>query len=161
MAQDGTLTEPLSAALEREHREIDDGIQSFVADADDHDRQGLADAVHALRRHIYAEEELMFPALQDAGLVGPVLVMLREHAQMWPLLDALDLLLGSSDPDATELHVVCTDLFDLLQRHNPKEETILYPQADGVLTSALGAHLRAFLDSGDLPPGWICQHLRG
>ncbi|HEY3459830.1 MAG TPA: hypothetical protein VGL52_03315 [Casimicrobiaceae bacterium] len=39
-----------------------------------------------LRRHAYVEHEILLPPLMKAGLVMPVLVMKREHAQMWPLI---------------------------------------------------------------------------
>lgn len=157
--RDGTLTEPLSTAFEREHRESDGGILSAVdARADRTGRQALADAIHALRRHIYAEEELMFPALRDAGVVGPVLVMLREHAEMWPLLDTVEQ--SAADDDVPALREACASLLDLLARHNPKEEAILYPQADTLLDPAAASVLRQLLVSGDLPTGWRCQHLR-
>ena len=47
-------TEGLAAALEREHREIDEGIAAFTTSPGD--PQPLAHAIRALRRHIYLEE---------------------------------------------------------------------------------------------------------
>ncbi len=158
--RDRTLTEPLSASFEREHREIDDGILTGVDGAADPSRRAaLVDAVCALRRHIYAEEELMFPALRDAGLAGPVLVMLREHAQMWQLLDTIDQLITADGP-AEELHDACHGLLDLLARHNPKEEVILYPQVDTLLDLRAASVLRRLLLEGEPPAGWRCQQLR-
>ena len=45
-----------------------------------------------LRRHICLEEEFLFPLLCEAGpgLAAPVSGMLREHAQIWGTLDALE-----------------------------------------------------------------------
>src|SRR5579859_6461595 len=83
-------TESLAAALEREHQEIDAGIAAFTACPGD--PQPLARAIGALRRHIYLEEEFLFPLLGEAdpALRAPVFVMLREHAQIWAVLDALE-----------------------------------------------------------------------
>ncbi len=82
--------ESLAAALEREHHEIDDGIAAFTASPGN--PQSLTRAIRALRRHIYLEEQFLFPLLRQAepGLAAPVSVMLREHAQMWATLDTLD-----------------------------------------------------------------------
>lgn len=153
-------TESLEIALEREHREIDAGIEGFAGDgsARVQDRAALADAIGSLRRHIYAEEELLFPPLRAAGLLGPVLVMLREHGEMWETLDSLERLLQSDDDDPVA--AARRQLLRQLQNHNAKEETVLYPQAEGMLTARAVACLRAFLDSGTLPPGWTCQHMR-
>ena len=82
----------LAAVLEREHHDIDNGIEAFAAllAAGEVDAEPLRRAAGALRRHIYIEEALVFPPLRDAGLVAPVFVMLREHGQLWRTLDALD-----------------------------------------------------------------------
>ena len=45
-------------------------------------------AMESLRRHIFLEEQLLFPPLREAGMIAPVLVMLREHGEIWQSLDA-------------------------------------------------------------------------
>ncbi|HEX6497666.1 MAG TPA: hypothetical protein VF054_01390 [Micromonosporaceae bacterium] len=47
-----------------------------------------------------------------------------------------------------------------LLHHNVKEERILYPQAERTLTAEAGADLRTFLESGELPDGWVCERAR-
>lgn len=150
--------ESLAAALEREHREIDEGIEAFTAGPPSRDQQPLRCAIRALRRHIYLEEEFLFPPLHQAGLVAPVLVMLREHAQMWKLLDSLERQLDAGAAGAGL--TLCQQLSVQLQHHNLKEERILYPRADEALTASATAQLRAFLDSGELPDGWVCLRAR-
>ncbi|MDR0345609.1 MAG: hypothetical protein LBI49_21355 [Nocardiopsaceae bacterium] len=44
--------------------------------------------------------------------------------------------------------------------HNLKEEKILHPRADAALPAAAAGRLRAFLDSGRLPEGWVCLRAR-
>lgn len=144
----------LAAALEREHREIDDGLAAFAADDRLEQRLGaLERAITALRRHIYLEEEFLFPPLRDAGLAVPVFVMLREHAQLWATLDELERELREG---GTGLRL-CHQLVVALQHHNLKEERVLYPQADIVLTQPAAGHLHAFIETGQLPAGWVCQ----
>ena len=150
-------TGALAAALEREHHEIDEGIEAFLTGQDEGyvRLEPLRQAIDALRRHIFLEEELLFPPLRDAGLVAPVFVMLREHGEIWDTLEALDAQLAS-DTGATAMTEVCRDLLAQLERHNSKEEPILYPQADAVLSPAASADLRTFLAAGRMPKGWVC-----
>ena len=133
-------TGSLAAALEREHHEIDAGIAAFTAAP--WDRQPLARAIGALRRHIYLEEEFLFPLLREAepGLAAPVFVMLREHAQIWGTLDALerDLDAGTGAGLALGKRVAVQ-----LLHHNLKEEKILYPRADEALPAAAAGCARS------------------
>ncbi len=151
-------TGSLAAALEHEHHEIDDGIAAFTTSPGD--RQPLARAIRALRRHIYLEEEFLFPLLCQAepGLAAAVFVMLREHAQIWATLDTLE---RDLDAAATGTRLVLTrQLTVRLLHHNLKEEKILYPRADEALPAAAAERLRAFLVSGELPEGWVCVKTR-
>jgi regulator of cell morphogenesis and NO signaling len=150
----GMTDESLSAALEREHHEIDDGIERFSAGSQ-HDG-ALRQSITALRRHIYLEEEFLFPALRadgDVGLIAPIMVMLREHGQMWLTLDELERAVDNAAPNALEL---CHQLLVELQHHNMKEERIIYPAADQMLPAAAAARLAVFLGSSQLPGGWVC-----
>ncbi len=147
-------TGSLAAALEREHHEIDDGISAFTASPGDW--EPLARAIDALRRHIYLEEEFLFPLLHQAepGLAAPIFVMLREHAQIWSTLDWLDR--AAEDGASTGLTLGKRLTVQLLH-HNLKEEKILYPRADDLLTPSAADRLRVFLGSGELPEGWVCM----
>ena len=145
-------TELLASALEREHHEIDAGIAAFTVSPGD--PQPLIRAIRALRRHIYLEEEFLFPLLGEAepGLRAPVFVMLREHAQIWATLER--------EPASGAALVLCRQLTVRLLHHNLKEEKILYPRADDTLPPAVAGRLRAFLGSGELPEGWVCTKAR-
>ncbi len=147
----------LAAALEREHREIDEGIAAFLAEQDDGrgETEPLTRAIAALRRHIFLEEEFLFPPLSDAGMVAPVFVMLREHGEIWDTIDVLEAQL-EADPGGAAMAEICEQLLARLERHNAKEEPILYPQADDVLSESASASLEAFLAAGEMPAGWIC-----
>jgi regulator of cell morphogenesis and NO signaling len=145
----------LAAALEREHREIDAGIESFTSGSRAGDALSLSGAIQALRRHIYLEEEFLFPPLRDAGLVAPIFVMLREHGEIWDTLAALEVALAE-EPAGASTSDTCRRLLGQLERHNSKEEPIIYPQADLTLTPPASGGLRAFLAAGRIPEGWVC-----
>jgi iron-sulfur cluster repair protein YtfE (RIC family) len=146
--------ESLAAAFEREHREIDEGIAALAASPGD--PQPLTRAIRALRRHIYLEEEFLFPLLRRAepALAAPVFVMLREHAEIWATLDELEREPGGAS------RALYRQLASRLLHHNLKEERVLYPRADEVLSPAAAGQLQAFLGSGELPEGWVCIKAR-
>lgn len=149
----------LGQALEIEHRQIDGGIEAFVASLGNGralDPAPLNTALTGLRRHIYLEEEFLFPPLKAAGLMGPIFVMLREHGMVWRLMDGLEISLAGPADEAT-VRQSCMDLLSLLSDHNAKEEPIIYAQADEILDAAAGAELLAFLDIGTTPEGWVCS----
>lgn len=152
------MVETLRDALEREHHEIDDGIEAFTAGAVSGDAAAgpLTRAMYALRRHIYLEEVFLFPPLREAGLVMPIFVMLREHGELWRTLDQIDADLRS-DPSGESAVEHCRQLLDQLAAHNQKEEPVIYPQADSVLSAAASAELRAFLADGHLPDHWAAE----
>ncbi|MCC6238138.1 MAG: hemerythrin domain-containing protein [Dehalococcoidia bacterium] len=151
----------LSAVLEREHRDIDENLALFTEGLESGEWRvrPLETAGAALRRHIYLEEELLFPSLRDAGQVAPVAVMLREHGDIWLALDELEqaAVVGG---DGTVARRTYERLQYLLEAHNDKEEQILYPQADVVLDAATSTRLRDSLEHGTLPGGWVCADLR-
>lgn len=155
-------TESPAAALEREHRDIDEAIEAFLrSPAEEPHRRGLQHAIHELRCHIHLEEEFLFPLLcaMEESLKAPVFVMLREHAQIWATLDALEHALdsGAGGDAVTSL---CRELTTRLLHHNMKEEKILYPRADVDLNDAATGRLTSLLGSADLPDGWVCIKAR-
>lgn len=148
----------LGTALEREHRDIDGGIEAYTAGLERgvEDPTPLLRAMAGLRRHIYLEEEFLFPPLKDAGMVMPIFVMLREHGALWDSMASLDDSLADA-ADAHAMSTACTELLSLLDAHNSKEEPIIYTQADSTLSEDAGDELRSFLETGTMPDGWTCE----
>ena len=151
-------TVALSDALEREHRGIDGGIEEYSAGLSHGDTEArpLLRAMNGLRRHIYLEEEFLFPRLKVGGLGMPIFVMLREHGELWDAMDALDALLAT-DANAGTLQSACRELLAKLDSHNSKEEPVIYSQAEAVLEPDAAAKLTEFLDNGSMPAGWRCE----
>lgn len=91
----------------------------------------------ALRRHLELEEQILFPALEDAMNMhggGPTQVMRMEHRQMRGLLDQMQGAAERADLDG--LIDGGDTLLMLIQQHNQKEEMMLYPMADRALGAA-------------------------
>jgi hemerythrin-like domain-containing protein len=145
--------ETLAAALEREHHEIDGAIEAYLEEPGEN-AESLARALAALRRHIYLEEQFLFPPLRAAGFVAPIFVMLREHGELWRTMESIE---RELEDDAASVPGECKWLLALLAKHNAKEEPILYPHADSALTAPASAELREFLREGRLPDGWVCS----
>ncbi len=146
-------TESVSEVLEREHREIDRGIEAFL-DNPDGGPAPLLQAARALRRHIYIEEEVVFPPLVETNLMAPIMVMVREHGNLWRTLAQLEADLADASGEA--LRESCQSLLQQLNTHNQKEEPIIYPHVDEALNPAEAAKLQEFLATGDMPEGWVC-----
>ncbi|MBV6424560.1 MAG: hypothetical protein NAOJABEB_02373 [Steroidobacteraceae bacterium] len=140
------------AYLEDQHHAIDAGVQGFLAGTAT--RDALAAALALLRAHIHVEEAVLFPPLARAGLAMPVFVMKREHGQMWRLIERLAAACEAADT-GDDLREPCEQLVMLLNMHNPKEETILYPAADRH-ADADPAFMGA-LAAASLPAGWRCE----
>lgn len=154
--------ETLSGALEREHHEIDGGIEAFLEklDAGSVQPEPLTAALDQLRRHIYIEERLLFPPIRQGGLVMPIFVMIREHGEIWATMDALtDQLAAGADPD--QLRQTGRQLLSQLEQHNGKEEPVIYPHADAGLSAAAGAELAEFIADGLMPDSWVCEKAPG
>lgn len=169
-------TDSIAAALIREHRDIDAGIEQFIArlgkaggvstefstggaPSDVEAREAISallSAFSALRRHIYLEEEFIFPSLSDPSVAMAIMVMYREHGQIWRLMDQAEQLIDANGPSSESLDV-CRSMLAELERHNAKEEPIIYPHTDSDLDPAERARLDEFLTSGAMPSGWVCR----
>jgi hemerythrin-like domain-containing protein len=87
----------------------------------------------ATLRHFAAEEEILFPAFEEATgmLNGPTAVMRGEHAHMRALLASLAAALSAQR--ANDFLGDADTLTIMLQQHNMKEEGMLYPMSERVL----------------------------
>lgn len=140
------------ALLEQQHRAIDDGIKPVLEGGGS--LPALQEALDLLRLHLFLEEEILFPMLEQHGITMPVFVMKREHGQMWPLLQKLR---GACEQGAAldSLRSDCDELFKLLQIHNGKEEQVVYTAADDIAAQGLEEPLWATLDATEhVPPEW-------
>lgn len=151
----------LADAFTAEHHQIDAGIDEYLASTEPLPGRAapLLRAIEALRRHIYLEEEFVFPRLPVATLTMPLMVMHREHGAIWRHMDELSERLNDSATPA-ELDRVCNELLSLLDAHNLKEEPIIYPHMDASLDEQERARVRELLSGGELPAGWVCRDVR-
>jgi uncharacterized protein (DUF2249 family) len=110
-------------------------------------RSAWASFETGLRRHIRFEEDLLFPAFEErSGLSpdrGPSAVMRSEHRDIESLLDGI----GRALADGRDPQPWRRQLHALLGEHNLKEERIVYPTTDRLLSpeesDALVARIQA------------------
>jgi hemerythrin-like domain-containing protein len=142
----------------RQHREIGAAIELFIEKLEGGNPQTelIAALLETLRRHIYLEEVFLFPPIRQAGIVMPVVAMMREHGQLWTTMETLAELVSETE-DSPRLEAACNQLLDQLHKHNFKEEPVIYLHANYDLAPSTVAELTTFVATGRLPEGWICE----
>ncbi len=97
-------------------------------------RDNYAAFAAGLRRHIAFEEQVLFPAFEEAtGMppaAGPTAVMREEHREIEALIGRIEAGIADSAAPVEELR---RSLHDVLGEHNLKEEQVLYPTTDQLL----------------------------
>lgn len=147
------MSDSIGTTLEHDHHRIDAHFAAFAASL----QTGapaldeLAAGAEGLRHHIWVEEEVHFPPLRAAGLMGPLMVMEREHGQLWDALDAIQAGLATGEDVAERW----ASFIALLEAHNAKEEQIVYPAGDQVLDEGAVDDVRDALATA-MPAGWVC-----
>ncbi|MDX5363085.1 MAG: hemerythrin domain-containing protein [Pseudazoarcus pumilus] len=145
--------ESLSNRLGRHHRECDAlfaDAESAVARADWSLACVRFGAFRAeLEGHFAAEESLLFPRFEAVtGITeGPTRVMRSEHAAMREALARVADALARQDAD--DFAGEGETLFILLQQHNMKEESVLYPMCDlrlGAEAATLGERMEHMVE---------------
>jgi regulator of cell morphogenesis and NO signaling len=97
-------------------------------------KQAFRDFKFGLQRHIVWEEQILFPLFeQKTGRrdTGPTEVMRREHRLIGERLEALHDKVRQNDPESDAEEQA---LREALEVHHGKEELVLYPALDRLLT---------------------------
>ena len=127
----------ISVTFEQDHERLDNLFQTFQ----EQKRKDFARAKEAfvafkfgLQRHIVWEEDLLFPKWEEnSGMAegGPTQVMRTEHRLIGDCLEAIHRKVQAQSPDSDREE---QRLLELLKSHNMKEERILYPSMDQVIS---------------------------
>lgn len=116
------LADRAAGGAEVPAKAVDDALEFLTRFADIH--------------HHHKEEEILFPALEEAGFprdAGPVGVMLQEHVQGRALISALRAAAPQAAGDAAGRERFATTArayTALLSAHIDKENHVLFPMAD-------------------------------
>ena len=154
------MNEPMtiSQVLESEHRWLDGQFEKFqdLLAGGQVDGEPFEEAAKVLHRHIYVEEEIVFPEVEARGLAGPVAVMLQEHGDICRLLHEIqDSLERKASP--SDIQNSLKAVRSVLEEHNVKEEGILYPSADRLLAGPELAQIVQRIREAEMPDGWACR----
>jgi hemerythrin-like domain-containing protein len=133
------IEESLSGFFEQDHRDCDarwvDVEELLDASGIEAARVAGQKYEASMQRHIAMEEEVIFPAFDaksGMGGGGPVAVMKMEHQQMRGLLEQIG---EAIEAGKGQLALDIGDtLLMLIQQHNVKEEGMLYPMAENLLS---------------------------
>jgi iron-sulfur cluster repair protein YtfE (RIC family) len=158
MTQPETITE----VLEPEHRWIDERFERFQAllASGQVNAEPFEEAAKALHRHMYVEEEILFPEVATRGLAAPVQVMYQDHGEIARLMNVVHGLIASGASTA-DLEAALAAVIRVLGEHGAKEELVLYPTADQVLVGPEFAQLVQRVREEAVPEGWLCRALSG
>jgi hemerythrin-like domain-containing protein len=157
--------------LMEEHRVIEKVIAAMQAFAERLEEGGAVDAETLARLapfmrefadgcHHAKEEHRLFPALLAGGLPaenGPVQVMIAEHETGRALVGSLDLAASAyvrgEEGASAALALVLRRIGDLYSRHIWKEDNVLFPMADRVLSEEAKSHLMAEFEAVEAEHG--------
>jgi iron-sulfur cluster repair protein YtfE (RIC family) len=156
------MTQPttITTVLEPEHRWIDERFERFqtlLADGQVN-AEPFQEAAKALHRHMYVEEEILFPEVETRGLAGPVQVMYQDHGEISRLMNVVHGLIASG-ASTSDLEAALAAVIRVLGEHGTKEEMVLYPTADQVLVGPEFAQLVQRVREEAVPEGWLCRAL--
>ncbi|MBI4423599.1 MAG: hemerythrin domain-containing protein [Elusimicrobia bacterium] len=127
----------ISTFFEQDHREIDALLSAVPFETPKDALAKFQEFDCRLERHIGWEEGILFPAVsaKEACLEpGPIRVMKLEHAEIRREKAAALVALREGRGAASKGHVQA--MLAVLKGHNMKEEQILYPACDNLLTPA-------------------------
>jgi iron-sulfur cluster repair protein YtfE (RIC family) len=132
--------ETISSYLASDHARLDallDEVADGVADGRFAEARAVWESFQsALLRHLRIEEELVFPVFEmRSGMShGPTVALRHEHGQIRRIVALLAAALGREDAGAFRDALAFLDTF--VADHESREEHVLFPTTDGLLTPA-------------------------
>ena len=113
----------------------------------------------ALTWHMYVEEELLVPQLDQGRFDDMVATVTREHGEMAGLMDAVAELEWAGD-DPSNNDDPASRLCALFEGHSHTAEFVVYPALDALPDRVVRAQLLDQLETAEPPTGWLCRACR-
>ena len=110
--------------LESDHREVEDLFAKAESTSGAAKQQVVTKIASELTLHAEVEEQIVYPAMRDAGLNDIVDEAEQEHSKVKQLVARLEAMDGSTD----EVNSVLTELKADVQHHVEEEETEAFPK---------------------------------
>lgn len=139
----------ISAVLTADHRHGDRLFAAAVLAAEQSDwfecERQFAAFVTALKRHMKIEEKALFPAFEEASGIsgGPTWVMRQEHQRMLARLDEMAVAVAARHTE--DFRALAQSFSRLMAAHSSREEGVLYPWCDKLLSRLSGEKLYEML----------------
>jgi regulator of cell morphogenesis and NO signaling len=130
-------TQSIQATFAADHDRLDELFSNFrKCKGTDYPRakEYFKDFKFGLQRHIVWEESILFPRFEHkTGMVnhGPTEIMRLEHRKIADRLEAVHKFVQKQDPHSDHEEQL---LLEALGEHNQKEEHVLYPALDRLLS---------------------------
>jgi regulator of cell morphogenesis and NO signaling len=143
-----TTVQSISALFAEDHDHLDGLLESFRRKKFENYSEAkpfFREFKFGLQRHIVWEETILFPLFeQKTGMhnTGPTEVMRAEHRRIGACLEALHEKVRRQDPESEAEEAA---LLGALEVHNQKEEMVLYPALDRLLSDAERQEVREAL----------------
>jgi len=129
----------LTEFFEQDHRDCDArwvDVEELLDTADiEVARSAWQKYRKAMHRHLLMEEEVLFPAFDaksEMAAGSPVAALKLEHQQMRGFLEQIGVAIEAGN--AEEAMDIGDNLLILIQHHNDREEGMLYPMAENLLS---------------------------
>jgi len=146
--------ENISDYLGSDHKRCDDLFAAAETCVTKNDWDAAEIAMKAfsdsIEHHFAMEEMVLFPEFESAigSSEGPTSVMRADHRQIRAILADLNDALAARDANT---FLGCADTLNIMvQQHNMKEESILYPMTDRVLSQQRDETITAMREIGAL-----------
>ena len=122
--------------MESDHDRLDGIFKNFRESKNKHveGKKFFKEFKIGLQRHIVWEEDILFKIFENhTGMheSGPTEVMRMEHRQIKEFLEKIH---NNIRDEKSGFEVLERGLLDILTEHNNKEETILYPEINDMLS---------------------------
>ena len=115
----------------------------------------FAEIESGLKRHIFFEETILFPSLDDGDVrIHQMMEGLKmEHAALWKLMNIVDKEIA--DEIFIKIKKSVSEMLMILRVHNEIEEKNVY-----TLIKSNSEIDKFDIEALELPSGWICEKLR-
>ncbi len=143
--------------LIEDHRELDVKLEKLldIISKGEIDPVLFAQISKSLKRHIYIEEEEIFPSISERSneLRQRIAGLEMEHASIWMLLDRVENEISVRNVEKSPKYI--EEISSILVSHNEQEEDKVYP-----IISQNEKNSQKKITEYEVPEGWVCHRLR-
>lgn len=147
----------VSEFFEQDHQRLDSAIKGFRHSLEQGvpDRDYFNQLLQGLHRHIFWEEDLLFPLVKPSGAIETIEEFCTDHALIWKNLAELEVGLAQGVP-CGQLEMTLNEMSEMLEAHNIDEERTIYAQADQLCDNHAATEFLDRVRVMDTPRDWRC-----